>query len=150
MPVNVSAIVDANETATIDYSGIPVQITFNRARYTTALQREARPFAHLTSDSTVEEIEGMLAFIRKMLFTVIERWDLMEDDGKTMVPLTPLRLLDLPESFLLSIFTGLTQALIPKEKLVQHAPAKFIYSMVIDEETSPTDTAPVEQKEHGE
>jgi hypothetical protein len=92
----------------IDFSGVPVQVTYDPNVITPRLEEEMKA-ASAAGESTIKQyLSTMVKWITA--------WDLTEDDEVTPLPITVETMLDFPDSILTAISKALMADMRPNQQ----------------------------------
>jgi len=112
-----SDLVKGVQDVTFDYDGEPITITYKANAVSLRQAALITDFATITqrvsdgeeeqSEATLQrESEALNSLVTTLVSNVV-KWDLLEEDGKTMYPINPNSLRDLPIRFLFAVFGAL-------------------------------------------
>lgn len=92
MPIAIGNIAKSRATVTRHFEEGSLTITYDPNMVTEDLYASLQAFSKMSEATITENFRSF----NETLLTLIKSWDLLEDDGKTTVPLTQERLSKLP------------------------------------------------------
>jgi hypothetical protein len=92
MPISIGNIAKSRATVTRHFDEGSLTIEYDPNMITEDWFARLQSFSTMTEATIAENFRSF----NETLLTLIKSWDLMEDDGKTVVPLTQERLSNLP------------------------------------------------------
>lgn len=110
MPVTLAKIAANTASVTLAVGAESVTITYYPGRVTEKTIALTQAMASMTG----ETMAASYARFNEALAGLIQRWDVLEDDGATMFPLLPERLADLPVGFRIQVMSAILGDLRPE------------------------------------
>jgi hypothetical protein len=111
MPITLNEIAANTATVTFQYGDKPITLVFYPGRITEKVLT-AGNFAKRGEDAA--SIEAGVKDFNDILATLIESWDVLENDGKTMIPIDADRFADIPLIFRTQVFQEIIGAFRPE------------------------------------
>lgn len=95
----IAEMTDGKATLLIAYHGLNVHVQYYPGKITERVIAQIQSFAQLTGDDLAQGFRDL----NRLLTDLIASWDLTENDGMTMFPLTGDRLAELPVLFRIEV-----------------------------------------------
>jgi hypothetical protein len=110
MPITASKIANNSAQVTLRYGEDTVNITYYPGRFTERTYAQLQAFDAASSGQMVEG----LGSLNDVLAHLIKDWDVLEDDGVTMFPLSVDRLSELPIVFRVQVLGAVMRDIRPE------------------------------------